>query len=397
MKQAWPLVTMRDVVIPVERVEDVDPTKEYRLLGIRLEGRGPFLREAVLGSQSAATKLYRVATGDLIYSRLFACRGAFGIIEPGLDGCHVSGEFPTFLPKPDTLDVRFTNYWFRLPSTLSRINQDCTGSTPLTRNRFKEQYFLALELPLPPLSEQRRIVARIEELAAKVEEARALRQQAAEEGSALDRALVDRVCNAETKERGGTALEAVCETITDGDHLTPSFSDDGVKFVFVGNVSSGHLHFNGCKHVTPEYFASLKEHRRPRRGDILYSAVGATLGVPAIVDSDESFCFQRHVAIIRPDRKVVESRFLWHVLRSNTVFRKAWASTTGSAQPTIPLRAIRELPIPRTPLSEQRRIVVYLDGLQAKVDALKKLQTDTAAELDAILPSILDKAFKGEL
>jgi type I restriction enzyme S subunit len=53
--------------------------------------------------------------------------------------------------------------------------------------------------------------------------------------------------------------------------------------------------------------------------------------------------------------------------------------------------------IPVPPISEQRRIVVYLDDLQAKVDALKKLQTETAAELDAMLPSILDKAFKGEL
>jgi len=48
-------------------------------------------------------------------------------------------------------------------------------------------------------------------------------------------------------------------------------------------------------------------------------------------------------------------------------------------------------------LSEQRRIVEHLDGLQAKVDALKKLQAETAAELAALLPSILDKAFKGEL
>ena len=48
-------------------------------------------------------------------------------------------------------------------------------------------------------------------------------------------------------------------------------------------------------------------------------------------------------------------------------------------------------------VQEQRRIVAYLDGLQAKVDRLKALQAQTRAELDALLPSILDRAFKGEL
>ena len=48
-------------------------------------------------------------------------------------------------------------------------------------------------------------------------------------------------------------------------------------------------------------------------------------------------------------------------------------------------------------LDEQQRIVAYLDGLQAKVNALRELQSKTREELDALLPSVLDKAFKGEL
>jgi type I restriction enzyme S subunit len=69
----------------------------------------------------------------------------------------------------------------------------------------------------------------------------------------------------------------------------------------------------------------------------------------------------------------------------------------GDMIPHIVLGEIGKFPIPTPPIAEQRRIVAYLDGVQAKVDALKALQTQTAAELDALLPSILDKAFKGEL
>jgi len=107
------------------------------------------------------------------------------VIGKELDGCYVSGEFPTFVPANDKIDVDFLKYWFRLPSVIDRVNEDCSGSTPLTRNRFKENFFLALEIPLPPLTEQRRMVSRIEELAARIHEARTLRHQAAEEADAL--------------------------------------------------------------------------------------------------------------------------------------------------------------------------------------------------------------------
>src|SRR5438094_4505374 len=148
-----------DVLPPASREEAVDVSKEYRLLGIRLEGQGPFLRETVMGTQTSATKLFRVGKGDFIYSRLFACRGAFGVISEELDGCYVSSEFPTFLPVSGKIDIEFLRYWFRLPTVIACVDEDCSGSTPLTRNRFKEQFFLALEIPLPLLVEQRRIVA----------------------------------------------------------------------------------------------------------------------------------------------------------------------------------------------------------------------------------------------
>ena len=186
-------------------------------------------------------------------------------------------------------------------------------------------------------------------------------------------------------------------TITDGDHNTPQFSDEGVRFIFVGNVSSARLHFENGKRVSADYFKTLKPQRLAERVDILYSAVGATLGVPAVVNTNEPFCFQRHVAILKPNHKLVESQFVWHMLGSRTVFEKAWASTTGLAQPTGPLRAIRELPIPIPPLPEQRGIVTDLDALQAQVDALRKLQSKTASELDALLPSILRQSVQGRI
>ncbi|MGA3266532.1 MAG: hypothetical protein ABSE16_06900, partial [Verrucomicrobiota bacterium] len=247
------------------RGESVDASKEYRLLGIRLDGQGPFLRETVMGTQTSATKLFRVAEGDFIYSRLFACRGAFGVISKELDRCYVSGEFPAFVPVPGKVDVEYLKYWFRLPSVIATVDADCSGSTPLTRNRFKENFFLALEIPLPPLAEQRRVVARIEALAAQIHEARTLRHQAAEEAEALSHSGAEAVFRRLRRKIGTKIVGNICITITDGDHNTPQFSDNGIRFIFVGNVSSGRLHFENTKRVSPEYFKSLKSHRLPER------------------------------------------------------------------------------------------------------------------------------------
>jgi len=284
-------------------------------------------------------------------------------------------------------------------SKTQRFVDLCIAASEGTTNRVRlqEDRFLATEIPLPPLDEQRRIVARIEALAGRVAEAQRLRVEAIGAGKAFIESCTDKVLTRLASKYESRKFSEICTSITDGDHITPQYSTEGVKFIFVGNVSSGHLHFDNCKYVTEEYFATIKPQRIPKRGDILYSAVGATLGVPAIVDVDEPFCFQRHIAILKLNPDLIDSRFAWHLLQSGEVYRKAWSSTTGSAQPTIPLRAIRALEIPIPPMQEQLQVVTYLDDLYSRVDALKRLQTEIGTELYALLPAMLDKAFRGEL
>jgi len=81
--------------------------------------------------------------------------------------------------------------------------------------------------------------------------------------------------------------------------------------------------------------------------------------------------------------------------KTREVIESFCATTAGNIG--ISATALKTIPVSVPPLPEQRRIVAHLDALQAKVDSLKALQAQTAAELDALLPSVLDKAFKGEL
>ena len=79
------------------------------------------------------------------------------------------------------------------------------------------------------------------------------------------------------------------------------------------------------------------------------------------------------------------------------VRKQVFGNVRGVTRPGFNTTLLSNVRLPIPPLPQQRRIVAYLDDLQAKVDSLKALQTQSAAELDALLPSILDKAFKGEL
>ena len=171
--KAWPSVKLGELLEQIDRMERVDPDASYQLLGVRLEGNGPFIRETVAGTETSAARLNQVRAGDFIYSRLFAWRGAFGLITEAMDGCFVSNEFPIFRADQRRLELGYLARWFQLPSVWRKVEENCTGSTPTTRNRFKEQFFFDLEIPLPPLTEQQALVARLDALAEKTRQVEA--------------------------------------------------------------------------------------------------------------------------------------------------------------------------------------------------------------------------------
>ncbi len=391
----WPLIPLSQVLKRSEEAVLVRPDAEYREITVRLWGKGVVLRQVVSGAAISRTRRFVARAGQFVLSRIDARNGAFGLVPADLDGAVVSNDFPVFAANEDLILPAFLAWFSRTAAFVEMCQRASEGTT--NRVRLQEDEFLALEVALPPIAEQRRIVARIDELAKRIAEAQSLRRLADQGGSALLPAACERVFQELAGTHGTHPVGELCTSLTDGDHNTPPFTDDGVRFIFVGNVSSGVLHFNGAKRVSREYFSALSPLRSPKRRDVLYTAVGATLGIPALVDTDEPFCFQRHVAILKPRSDHIDSRFLWYMLRARTIFKQAWASTTGSAQPTVPLGAIRALAVPVPPLKEQRRIIETLDAVSAEAELLNQLQADATTELNALLPAILDRAFRGEL
>ena len=395
MNSKWPLIKLGNVLTPVSRAELIDPGKEYRLLGVRLDGQGPFLRETVSGSKTAAAKLYRVKAGDFIYSRLFAWRGAFGIIGKELDGGYVSGEFPTFLTDSSQLDSSFLRSWFQLPGTLARVNDNCTGSTPLTRNRFKEEFFLALQIPLPPLAEQQQIAARLEELSAMIGKARNLCLEAIEEAKALELNVTRDIF---PKTSGSTVGDWVRFQVG-YTFKSEWFTEEGIRLARNANISHGILDWSETVRL-PESLRQQFPSFELRAGDILISLdrpiISTGIKVARVREEDLPCLLLQRVAraVFLTDAVLPEYFFAW--LRSPH-FADSIDPGRSNGVPHISHKDIEKIVFSAPPIPEQRRIINKSEALLAEVGKLKTLQSETATEINALLPSILDRAFNGEL
>lgn len=160
LPNGWKVSILAEVVAPVVEKERVEQDKEYHLAGVKWYGEGVFHREDALGKKLSAAYLTPLQSNALIYNRLFAWKASFAVVPEDLAHCHVSSEFPQFLPNAERLDPFFLYLYMILPGTIDAVNRASIGSAAVSRNRYKEEDFLSLRIPLPPLPVQRAIVGR---------------------------------------------------------------------------------------------------------------------------------------------------------------------------------------------------------------------------------------------
>jgi len=382
----WQTVALGEVLKLVSRTEKVNPIETYNLLGIRINGNGVFLRETKTGSESSAKELSKVKTGDFIYSRLFAWNGAFDIVKEEFNDCYVSNEFPTFFVDETVIDKQFLLFWFRLIPTLRKVEEKCTGSTPQTRNRFKEKFFFEMKIPLPPLTAQRRIVARIEAFAAKIDEVKRLRQEIVDDNQKMLLGVYHKfIENADYQAMAKVAplaRRAVAEI--DNEKYYPEL---GVR-----SFGNGTFHKAAIKGVE----MGTKRIFEIKPNDLIFSNVFAWEGAIAVAKPEDKDRFGSHRFITCvPKGNVALSSFLaFHFLTQKGLEQISDASPGGAGRNrTLGLTKLEALKVPVPTIEKQQ----WFDSLLQKTNAIKKHQAETQQQLNALMPAILDKAFKGKL
>ena len=189
-------------------------------------------------------------------------------------------------------------------------------------------------------------------------------------------------------------LGAVAEAISDGDHQPPPQTSSGIPFLVISNVSGGVLSFENTRFVSVEYFNQLPETRKPRNGDLLFTVTGS-YGIPVLVDTDDNFCFQRHIAMVRPC--IISNRYLYIMLGSSYVKSICDNKATGIAQKTVGLSTLRELLVPIAPLSQQIKIYEQAQSALCVVDGISSYKEDLLKTINNAKAKILNLAIRGQL
>lgn len=184
-KRGWQQVQLGAVLTRASDTVEVDSTASYPNLGIYSYGRGTFNKPPIIGERTSAKQLFRVRSGQFIYSRLFAFEGAYALVRPTQRDYYVSNEFPSF-----DLDARilpeFLFAYFKSPTVWTALAEHSTGLGN-RRQRVHPDVILAHTIDLPPLDYQ----AKVRDAFGKLERARA--SSGGEEMDALLPSLLDRI------------------------------------------------------------------------------------------------------------------------------------------------------------------------------------------------------------
>lgn len=164
-------------------------------------------------------------------------------------------------------------------------------------------------------------------------------------------------------------LQEICETISDGDHLPPPKAEKGIPFVTISNIKDNQLDFTDTMFVPETYYEKLDNKRKAKKGDILYSVVGS-FGIPVLMKKNEKFVFQRHIAILRPNK--INSSFLYYTMLGRDFYAKADAAAIGAAQRTVSLTSLRNIEICLPPLETQQKIAGILSAYDDLIENNRK-------------------------
>lgn len=375
-------VPLREVARPVQRPIEVRPGERYRTLGVKWWGEGVYERETIDGAQTAAKTLSLVRADDLIINKIWVRHGSVAVVPLAIDGCAGSGEFPTFELNKERVEPRWLHWLTKTKPFWSASDQLSQGTSG--KNRIRPDAFLNIEVPLPPVDEQRRILARVEAIAAKVEEAQRMRLEAAAEQASL---VVAYNLSASVEQR--RQLSEVLALREERVPVMPgaAYPQVGVKSFGQGLFAKGTI---GSDDTTYRAFNRLFD------GAIVLSQVKAWEGAigycgPALAGWFASPEYRTFECI--PGKAVPE--YLGRLFATEWFWRQLQGATKGMGdrrERTRPERFLTvSIPMP-PPAAQERGAELF-----GKLTMAEGVGAAIEREIGTLLPAILDRAFRGEL
>ncbi len=253
-----------------------------------------------------------------------------------------------------------------------------------------------IEIPIPPLPEQKQIVKTLNLAFGQIDQAKANLEQNLANAKALFASKLNEVFSQRGEGWEEKTLKEVCEKITDGTHQTPKYFDDGIIFLSSRNVTSGKINWDNIKYIDEKQHIAMHKRVAPRIGDILLAKNGTT-GVAAIVDRDVVFDIYVSLAHIRVLDEVLP-HYMLHFINSPLAKKQFNSRLKGTGVPNLHLKEIRDviIPFPKS-LEEQEQIIKVLNDFSKITKEAETHYQQNLNNLEELKKSILEKAFKGEL
>ena len=393
MSKEFPVMPLEKAIRYKSNFIGIDDFQMYKRCRVQAHAQGIVERDLVPGTEIKTKRQQVCHTNDFLVAEIDAKVGGFGIVPESLDGAIVSSHYFLFTIDESVLDCCFLDFFIRTSAFFDQVK--AKGSTNYAAIHSND--VLGYEIPLPPLSEQQRIVARIEELAAKIEEARGLRREAVVETESLMQVALHTMFN----DLGGkqNTLRTLRKSATIYGGGTPSKNNYAlwqgvIPWVSPKDMKSSDI-FDTEDHISEEALELGVSRLIPVNSVLLVTRSGilrrtlpiAINRVPVTINQDMK-------ALVPLDDLSCDFLAWWFRSKEDLFLDNVKGGTTVQS---LMWDKVQDFAISVPSSTEQQRIVTYLNNLQAKVDAMKHIQSETSAELDSLLPSILDKAFNGEL
>jgi Restriction endonuclease S subunits len=310
--------------------------------------------------------------------------------------------------KNENIDSNYLfNYLFYKKPSL--VKQGIGGAQP----NISQGILKNLEIPIPPLSEQQDIVAKIEELLSDLENGKQQLQTAQQQlkvyrQSLLKWAFEGKLTNKNVKDgelpKGWkwVKLGDACNKIQDGSHFSPQIQYDEPgknRFMYITakNIRNDYMDFRKLIYVDKEFHDSIYSRCNPEFGDVLLTKDGVNTGEATLNTLHEPFSLLSSVCIFKTKKNELISSYLKYFIQSPFGNKAILDSMTGTAIKRIVLRKIKDAKIVVPPIKEQQRIVDELESKLTVCDKIEETISQSMQQAETLRQSILKKAFEGKL
>jgi len=275
----------------------------------------------------------------------------------------------------------------------------------------REQAYAA-QLPIPPIPEQKRIVAKVEELLGRVHAARARLAKVPAILKRFRQAILAAACSGQLTgdwrgDEGSngddvpdgwvdTTVEGACQIIADCPHSTPKWTNEGVICLRTTNFSAGRLDLGKVRYVSEATYKERVNRVEPAAGDVLYSREGGILGIACMMPNRLRACLGQRMMLMRPGSGLLPA-YLMHALNSPATLANVRDLTGGTASPHLNVGDVKAFRLCLPPRDEQTEIVRRVEALFGLADKIEARVRAATARVEKITQAILAKAFRGEL